>query len=139
MYRILISHILKTNHTQINIQPHSHFLHRSTIFSLSIYCSKNPFPGLQNHTDRGGRPTSLRSRQGSITRVEWKTRIRVCHSGVLPRAAAQCPVVELCLVSAHRAHPHLAILNRFLPMCYVSPWFPSSFTLSHFSSSHCII
>lgn len=92
MYRILISNILKTNHTQINIQPHSHFLHRSTIFSLSIYCAKNPFPGLQSHTSRGGRTTSLRSRQGSITRVEWEIRIRVCHSGVLPRAAAQCPV-----------------------------------------------
>lgn len=91
MYQILISNILKTNHTQINIHPHSHFLHRSTIFSLSIYFSKNPFPGLQSYTSGGGRTISLRSRQGSITRVEWEIRIRVCHSGVLPQSCSPVP------------------------------------------------
>lgn len=105
MYQILTSSILKTNHTQINIQPHSPFLHRSTIFSLSIYFSKNPFPGLPSYTSRGGPTIALRSRQGSITRVEWEIRIQVCHSGVLPRAVAQCPVGAFCLLSGPQGPP----------------------------------
>lgn len=134
MYQMLISNILKTNHTQINIQPHSHVLHRSTIFSLSIYFLKKSLPRVTKL--RKQRIISLRSSQRSMTRVEWEIRIQVCHLGVLPRAASQCPVGALCLLSGPQGPLAACHFESIGPNVLCISLVSLNFTLPHFSSSH---